>query len=133
MTNAWAGKDYLTFEKAEGLARRDAFPCAAGVAMNVSNCVQVTAYSVIKSNGQTGILPTGVNFQIGPGSNQSGSSSASSSSAVSASNVQYGYSCCILWHHLLGACDTAQEAPQKAVSLHLCHAHEVQAVNAAQC
>ena len=45
-------------------------------------CVQVTAYSVIKSNGQTGTLPTGVNFQIGSGSNQSLPSFASGSSAV---------------------------------------------------
>lgn len=34
--------------------------------------VQVTAYSVITANGETGIMPTGVNFQIGGGSPQSG-------------------------------------------------------------
>ncbi|CAK0756698.1 hypothetical protein CVIRNUC_002477 [Coccomyxa viridis] len=43
--------------------------------------IDVTAYSVIKSNGQTGTLPTGVNFQIGTGSNQSLPSFASGSSA----------------------------------------------------
>ena len=30
--------------------------------------MQVTAYSVIGENGQTGILPTGVNFQVGSSS-----------------------------------------------------------------
>ena len=34
--------------------------------------VQVTAYSVITANGETGTIPTGVNFQIGGGSPQSG-------------------------------------------------------------
>ena len=59
-------------------------------------CVQVTAYSVIKSNGQTGTLPTGVNFQIGSGSNQSLPSFASGSSAVSPLVVQHDHSCCLL-------------------------------------
>ena len=58
--------------------------------------VQVTAYSVIKSNGQTGTLPTGVNFQIGSGSNQSLPSFASGSSAVSALDVLYDQCYCIL-------------------------------------
>ena len=39
---------------------------------------QVTAYSVITANGQTGTLPTGVNFQIGSGSPGSAPSSSSS-------------------------------------------------------
>ena len=34
--------------------------------------VQVSAYSVITANGETGTIPTGVNFQIGGGSPQSG-------------------------------------------------------------
>ena len=34
--------------------------------------VQVTAYSVITANGETGTLPTGVNFQISGSSPQSG-------------------------------------------------------------
>ena len=45
---------------------------------HLSTRAQVTAYSVITANGQTGTLPTGVNFQIGSGSPGEAPSSSSS-------------------------------------------------------
>ncbi|CAL8462621.1 g2154 [Coccomyxa elongata] len=41
--------------------------------------VEVTAFGVVKANGETGILPTGINFQFGPTQGPSGSSASSAS------------------------------------------------------
>ena len=78
--------------------------------MGKSLCVQVTAYSVITADGQTGTLPTGVNFEIGSGSPPSGPSSPSLS-AVSALDPGCGYSSCLLGQALGGPCHAVQKAP----------------------
>ncbi|BDA46491.1 probable Expansin-A7 at N-terminal half [Coccomyxa sp. Obi] len=47
--------------------------------------VELTAFGVVKANGETGTLPTGINFQFGP---TPGPSSSSSSSASASTNSQ---------------------------------------------
>ena len=47
--------------------------------------MQITAFGVVKANGETGILPTGINFQFGP---TQGQSSISLSSASASTNTQ---------------------------------------------
>ena len=68
---------------------------------NLQITVQVTAYHVIGENGQTGTLPTGVNFQMGSssyGTTTDGKSAymGASSQALFSAHQHY------LW--LLGAC-----------------------------